>query len=209
MTEWEDALCTLERSGHGRACMHAAMCGDVARLRYAHERGFCWDEWTCAFAARGGHLECLRYARDHGCPWNGWTTADAAGSGSLACLVYAHVNGCEWNGWACMHAAMSGKLECLRYAHEHGEMWDAWVFVYAANCGHDACLRYAYEQGCPYPPALRRTVVQKVLLPKWREYVRLRRVAMYWWGKATESACAPGGAGRARDLEAFVREWKG
>ena len=39
-------------------------------LRYAHEHGCPWDEFTFMHAAEGGHLEVLRYAHEHGCPWD-------------------------------------------------------------------------------------------------------------------------------------------
>ena len=37
-------------------------------MKYAHEHGCPWDEWTCYNAAKNGHLECLKYACAHGCP---------------------------------------------------------------------------------------------------------------------------------------------
>ena len=38
-------------------------------------------------------------------------------------------------------------------------------------------------------------------------HVRTRGVGMYWLGCATETACAPGGAGRKRDRAAFEAEF--
>ena len=41
---------------------------------------------------------------------------------------------------------------------------------------------------------------------RWRRVCRLvaaRRVAFYWLGAAQRSVCAPGGAGRKRDRDAF------
>jgi len=58
-------------------------------LKYAHENGCPWDEYTCSFAAMHGHLECLKYAHEHGCPWNEETCACAAYTGHLGCLKYA------------------------------------------------------------------------------------------------------------------------
>ena len=42
--------------------------GHLECLKYAHEHGCPWDEWTCRGAAENGHLECLKYACAHGCP---------------------------------------------------------------------------------------------------------------------------------------------
>ena len=36
-------------------------------LKYTHENGCPWDEYTCTAAADYGHLECLQYAHDNGC----------------------------------------------------------------------------------------------------------------------------------------------
>lgn len=162
------------------ACVSAAGDGDLPRLRRAHARAVEeeeeWDDLVCVAAAAFGHLECLRYAHDHGCPWQ----AD------LMCWI------------ACGH------LECLRYVHEHGCPLDAYTFHMALRRGNDnACLRYLHEHGCPYAAELRPTVVRRVLLPKWREAVRARAIGVYWMGYAAESACAPGGAGRKRDLAEY------
>ena len=158
------------------ACVSAAGDGDLPRLRAAHAVGEEWDDLVCVAAAAFGHLECLRYAREHGCPWQP-----------------------DIMSWiACGH------LPCLRYVHEHGCPLDEYTFRTAVHRDRDdACLRYLHEQGCPYAPELRPTVVRRVLLPKWREMVRARAIGVYWMGRAAESACAPGGAGRKRDLDEY------
>ena len=51
---------------------------------------------TCSAAAHESHLECLRYAHEHGCPWDEWTCYCAA-YGHLECLRYAHQHGCPWD----------------------------------------------------------------------------------------------------------------
>jgi len=68
----------------------------LAALRYAHEHGVPWDEYTCADAARNGHLECLKYAHEHGCPWTEITCSWAAYADQLECLQYAHEHGCPY-----------------------------------------------------------------------------------------------------------------
>ena len=42
-------------------CSEAALNGHLECLKYAHESGCPWSEWTCTRAAEGGHLECLKY----------------------------------------------------------------------------------------------------------------------------------------------------
>ncbi|ATZ81203.1 ankyrin repeat domain-containing protein [Bodo saltans virus] len=101
-------------------CIDATENGHLECLKYAHENGCIWDEWTCACAARKGHLECLKYAHENGCPWDVMTCASAAQKGHLECLKYAHENGCPWNSYTCFRAALNGNLECLKYAHENG-----------------------------------------------------------------------------------------
>ena len=55
-------------------------------LKYAHENGCPWDEWTCSMAAGGGHLKVLKYAHENGCPWDRWTCSKAADGGHLEVL---------------------------------------------------------------------------------------------------------------------------
>ena len=55
----------------------------------------------------------------------------------------------------------------------------------------------------------RRTLVREKWLPLLRKHVLTRGIFFYWLGKATESACAPGGAGRKRDRNMFESEFVG
>lgn len=43
---------------------------NIKCLKYAHENGCPWDEFTCYKAVQGGALECLKYAHENGCPWD-------------------------------------------------------------------------------------------------------------------------------------------
>ena len=65
-------------------------------LKYAHENGCPWDEWTCSNAAKGGHLDVLRYAHENGCPWDEMTCAFAAEGGHLDVLKWLRIKGCPW-----------------------------------------------------------------------------------------------------------------
>ena len=130
-------------------CAYAADFGNLQSLQYAHEHGCPWDVSTCQAAAEYGHLDCLRYARENGCPWNWATCAYAALNGHLDCLRYAREHGCPWNEKTCEGAAKYGQLECLKYAHENGCPWDENTCMNAAENGHLECLKYACAHGCP------------------------------------------------------------
>ena len=54
-------------------------------------RGFLGKD-TCAHAAKGGHLDVLKYLHENGCPWDEWTCAGAAVGGHLELLKYLHEN---------------------------------------------------------------------------------------------------------------------
>ena len=135
--------------GHGRGYFeadderrvfpeYAAPCTRATRIpgsvcmKFAHEHGAPWDQWTCAYAAGFGNLQSLQYAHEHGCPWDVWTCRDAAWKGHLECLKYAREHGCDWDGVTCMSAALNGHWSCFIYASFHGcrrRMWDDFLFV--------------------------------------------------------------------------------
>ena len=86
-----------DQASHGEAyhshfSSTSAEYGSFECLKYAHENGFTWDEWTCKYAAQNGHLECLKYAHQNGCPWDEWTCKYAAQNGHLECLKYYENN---------------------------------------------------------------------------------------------------------------------
>ena len=130
-------------------CEYAAGFGNLQSLQYAHEHGCPWDVSTCQAAAEYGHLDCLRYARENGCPWDKRTCDNAARYGHLECLEYARENGCCWDERTCDNAAKNGHLECLKYARENGCDWDEKTCMNAAENGHLECLKYACAHGCP------------------------------------------------------------
>ena len=63
-------------------------------LKYAHERGCPWDEWTCRQAAEHGHFDVLKYLRENGCDWDGYVLFFAEEYGHKEMLEYARKNGC-------------------------------------------------------------------------------------------------------------------
>ena len=119
--------------------------------RYKNE-GIFWTSQTCMLASSYGHLNCLQYLHQNGFPWNEFTCHLAADHGHLECLKYAHENGCPWNKWTCSNAAENGHLECLKYA---------------------------YKNGCPYPKEFISTIVQKILIPKWRAIFKIYQFIIY------------------------------
>ena len=98
---------------------------------------------TCSAAAKNGHLEILKYAHENGCPWNEWTCEMAAKYGHLDCLKYAHENGCPWDEEICEVAAACGHLDCLKYAHENGCPWN--VHACLAKTKSEECREYLLE----------------------------------------------------------------
>lgn len=92
--------------------------GDLPLLKYAHENGCKWDEYTIGCAAEYGHLDCIKYAHENGCKWHENTTSIAARFGHLDILKYANENGCSWNQTTAYFAAINQKMDCLQYAHE-------------------------------------------------------------------------------------------
>ena len=96
--------------------------GDFATkstLSWALEKCSEKKERFCAQMARNGNFDLLKFLHENGCPWNEWTCANAAKIGHFECLKYLHENGCPWHEWTCFNAAYNGHLECLKYAHEN------------------------------------------------------------------------------------------
>ena len=117
----------------------------------------------CTRATRIPGSVCMKFAHEHGAPWDQWTCEYAAGFGNLQSLQYAHEHGCPWDVSTCQAAAEYGHLDCLRYAREHGCYWDERTCFYAAKNGHLECLKYACAHGCPgsapYVKALKEVVL--------------------------------------------------
>ena len=94
----------------------AAYYGAFECLKYLHEGGVEWHEFTCRLAAQGGHLNCLIYAHTHGAMWDADCCAAAAAHDQLPCLIYLHENGCPWEEKTVKCAVLSGSWSCLQYA---------------------------------------------------------------------------------------------
>ena len=109
----------LHECGKHGLVAHAAREGDLLLLQFAVRRG-CNTEMVCMAAAGGGHLECLKYAHEHGCEWDEWTCEWAAEGGHLECLKWAHEHDCPWNERTCQYAAWGGHLDIIKWVQEHG-----------------------------------------------------------------------------------------
>ena len=96
-----------------RTCDRSALSGCLECLKYLHENGRPWDEWTYSDAAYNSHLDCLKYAHENGCPWNITRCDNAAVHGHLEYLKYAHENGCPWDEETCRFAVCSRRIECI------------------------------------------------------------------------------------------------
>jgi hypothetical protein len=172
----------------------AARKGSLIELKYAHENGCPWSEYTCVFAAEGGHLDCLAYAHENGCEWDKSTCYFAAAGGHLDCLTYAHENGCEWNVLTCIRAASKGDVDCLKYALDNGCVWDNWK-DYKKEFSDRIILCFIQND------SIRR-------LAKWRISVLITRsIAMYWMEQTAKNGCAEGGDLRKRDQQLFIDEF--
>ena len=83
--------------------------------------------------------------------------------------------------------------------------WDDWTCRYAM--GHLKCLKYARENGCPYPQELKSTIVKKILIPKWRDSVKIRPYIFHWIEDTAKTLYAEKGQGRKRDYDTFVEDF--
>ena len=92
-------------------------------LKYLHENGCPWDEWTCRAAANGGHLAALKFARQNGCPWDKRTCERAAAGGHLDVLEYAHKSGCPWDQETPYYAALNDHFDLMKWAITRGCPW--------------------------------------------------------------------------------------
>ena len=161
-----------------RTCMEAAYGGHLHVLKYAHENGCRWNGKTCRNAARGGHLDVLKYAHENGCPWGVATYWGAARGGHLDVLKYAHEKGCPWNESTCWGAAQGGHLAVLKYLHENGCPWGQGTCTYAACAGHLDVLKYAREHGCPWDRKMCRSIAKAQRhhnIVEWIDSCRVKR----------------------------------
>jgi hypothetical protein len=95
-------------------------------------------------------------------------------------------------------------------------MWDddEMFMVYQLNTlPHIECIKYVYENGWKYPIQLKSTVnqiikqiVKKILIPKWRVYVKSRPIVYYWMERSAQTSCAENGRARIEDEKSFEND---
>jgi hypothetical protein len=145
------------KNRRSESCTRAADIGNLEWLKYAHEKGYLWNEFTCSNTAYQGNVDCLKYLHENGCPWNATTCDNAARKGNFECLKYAIENGCPYGDEITLHAAEIRSVKCLKYLHEHGCKFHEMTTFAAAKYGNLECLKYAVENGAPKHPETCRT----------------------------------------------------
>ena len=113
-----------------------------------------------------------------------------------------------WDEKTCSDAAYNGHLECLKYTYENGCPWNEWTCSKAAENNHIECLKYARENGCPYPKEITSIIVKKILIPKWRAFVKIRPYIKHWIEHTAKILYAENGSGRKRDYDTFVKDFQ-
>jgi hypothetical protein len=54
---------------------------------------------------------------------------------------------------------------------------------------------------------MRSTIVKKILIPKWRDSVKIRPYILHWIEDTAKRLCAETGKGRKRDYDTFVEDF--
>jgi hypothetical protein len=47
------------------------------------------------------------------------------------------------------------------------------------------------------------TIVKKILIPKWRDSVKIRPIIYYWMERSAQTSCAENGRARNEDINFF------
>lgn len=76
--------------------LNASLSGNLPCIQYVYaQQGFtAHDALSCGFMAHGGHFECLRFAHENGCPWDEYTLKNAFLYRQWSCFWYALTHGC-------------------------------------------------------------------------------------------------------------------
>ena len=196
--------------------------GDLDLLKWVLARGCPWGIFTAIGAISNGDLQMLTYVHDWGCPIADFSIDEAAGCGALSCLAYLHEQGYPWSartyamasGYDSFYPMREGYPDVVRYLHEHGCPMSEESLVGLARderapSSQLECVRFMLAQGCPAEQRARlvRLVVRRLLLPRWRWMVKVRPYALHWLEEHEKAQCAPDGAGKKRDRDAFEADF--
>jgi hypothetical protein len=127
-----------------RACMYAAVAGDLETVRFLHESGCPWDaDSMVELGAGSGSVELLRYLKQQGCAFNAQVMTAAAAKGHTQLCQFLRAEQCPWDARACENAARGGSVHTLHWWHEQGCPWDVdAILTVAAKSGHTAILTF-------------------------------------------------------------------
>jgi hypothetical protein len=98
---------------------HAALCGNLSVVQWAHARRFLQGKQASAHAAEGGSLLLLEWLVSSGYPVKASTYLGAARGGHLHVLRWLRARRCPWHPSVYTQAAKSGQLAVLRWLHRH------------------------------------------------------------------------------------------
>jgi hypothetical protein len=51
------------------------------------------------------------------------------------------------------------------------------------------------------------TIIKKILIPKWRDSVKIRSIIYYWMECSAQTSCAENGRARNEDINSFENDF--
>jgi len=51
------------------------------------------------------------------------------------------------------------------------------------------------------------TIVKKILIPKWRDSVKIHQIIYYWMESSVQTSCAKNGRARIEDINSFENDF--
>jgi len=51
------------------------------------------------------------------------------------------------------------------------------------------------------------TIVKKILIPKWRNAVKIHQIIYYWMERSAQTSCAENGRARNEDINSFENDF--
>ena len=132
---------------------HATTNGHIDCIRYAHSQGLdisTVEYNLCSLAAQCNYIEILKYFHENGAEWNEWTVLAGVRSNSLDIVQYAITQGCEWNRQNCIKEAIKMRsADLICYLLTQGKPSQAELHAYALTAvqvHYDGVLQYLVEE---------------------------------------------------------------